>query len=64
MKLKKVNERPVSGQFVSVWEYNGVLWSGTFLWMDGTLKQYDPNDDHWFTADAGEQDKEYYVKAD
>jgi len=61
MKLKKVSSQPTSGQFVAVWMHNGVLWCATYQWFADRLKQYNSEDDNWFTADEGMQDKECYV---
>lgn len=32
-----VKEMPTSGQFVAVWEYEGILNSGDCKWEDGKL---------------------------
>lgn len=55
--MKLVTTQPTSGQFVAVWEYNGVLWSDTYMWEDGKLYQYAPDcegsEDEWLEVSDG-----------
>lgn len=49
-KMKRVNGMPKSGQFIGVWDYKGVIWSDTYKWQDGVLKEYYDHEDDWVTA--------------
>lgn len=33
-KIKKVKTMPEKGQFVVIWEYNGLPWCDTYLWTE------------------------------
>lgn len=47
--MKSVNKAPDTGQFVAIWQHNGVLWSGTYRWGDdGLLEEYNCGDDDYF----------------
>jgi hypothetical protein len=43
--MKEVPEMPTSGQFVTVWIYNGKVWSGTYRWRGENLFQYEEKTD-------------------
>lgn len=49
-KMKTVKGMPKSGQFIGVWCYNGVIWSDTFKWENGVLKEYNDHEDDWISA--------------
>lgn len=42
-----VKEMPTSGQFVAVWEYEGILNSGDCKWEDGKLFWWWHRCDEW-----------------
>ena len=52
--MKKTKTEPTSGQFVAMWEYNGVLWSQNTRIFNGKREVFiDANDenefgDEWF----------------
>ncbi len=43
--MREVSKMPTEGQFVIIWEYNGLPWSDTVKWEDGGLLIYDHEDD-------------------
>lgn len=36
----KTKDRPTEGTFTAVWEYDGHICSGHFMWENGTLMYY------------------------
>lgn len=50
-KMKRVKGMPKSGQFVGVWMSNGFIWSDTYKWQDGVLKEYDNHSYDWVCAE-------------
>ncbi|MCK5612539.1 hypothetical protein KAR91_62285 [Candidatus Pacearchaeota archaeon] len=38
--MKIVDEHPTEGQFIAVWEYDGVIWSEVRRWNNGKLEAY------------------------
>lgn len=38
---------PTEGQFVAVWEYDGLAWSGTYKWINGHLFIADDHGEEW-----------------
>lgn len=45
--MKEVQEMPTKGQFVAMWEYDGVLWAHTYKWEGKTLFRYDQGPDEF-----------------
>ena len=50
--MKKVWNKPTTGQFVEVYEYKGELWSMTYRWQQGKLQIYCRHQDDWVTDDS------------
>lgn len=64
--MKKVNEKPSSGAFVAVWEYDSGIFSNAFRWNDeGFLEIYNTFSDEWEEKlDRDGEDKRTYFVAD
>lgn len=46
--MKQLTVMPLIGQFVAVYEYNGEVWSGTYLWDDeGLITEYCSHEDEF-----------------
>ena len=46
--MKFTKTMPKTGQFIAVWEYNGVLWSETIKYKNlGSLYYYNTYEDKW-----------------
>jgi len=43
--MKQVDEMPTSGQFVAVWEYDGVIWSEVYINQGEYIDIYSADDD-------------------
>lgn len=50
--MKIVTEMPTSGNFVVVWEYNGKIWSDSFLFMGNELHIYQKLDEEGNMVDG------------
>jgi len=63
MYIKKVKEMPTEGQFVITWIWEGVVWSGTYAWIQGIL--YDLTFDEPASDDvlewAQDETKDYFI---
>ena len=42
-----LDEMPKTGQFVMIWQHNGVIWSETRKWEDGKLWYFLEGVDEW-----------------
>ena len=58
-KIKQVDKRPTTGQFIACWHYQGVLWSDTFKYINDSLKIYDKDTDDWCKPDG--RDKALFI---
>lgn len=47
----EVNEIPESGQFVLLWDFDGLPWSMVCKWDDDSLKEYDRVNDKFVDRD-------------
>lgn len=47
MKRVILTEMPKSGQFVAIWDYNGLPWASVYRWKGNTLLCYDEDSDGW-----------------
>lgn len=47
MKIKQLHSKPKSGQWVELWEYNGLICSDMFKIVDGITLQYYSEYDEW-----------------
>lgn len=45
--MKSTDIRPTAGQFVAIWFYNNLIWSGTFKYIDEKLHEFQPLADDW-----------------
>ena len=62
--MKEVKEKPTTGQFISVSEYNGEIWSSTHKFENGSLVTYNPDQDTWYLSDYdSEINCRYFVNA-
>lgn len=51
--IKRLKTLPTVGQFVCVWEHNGMIWSGTFQVMEkGLYARYDVGEDDFIPGCA------------
>jgi len=48
--MKQVSEMPTSGQFIMLWEFNGVVWSSTVKIEGGIEYIYNENDDEFVSV--------------
>lgn len=44
----RTDKMPDKGQFVAVWEFNGLPWSRTLRARNAELHYYDPRMDVWY----------------
>lgn len=48
---KTWDDRPNNGQFIATWEYpKGEIWSATYAYIGGELRQWDDNVEVWTDA--------------
>jgi len=53
--MREVKNRPTSGQFVAVWQYNDKIWSDTYCYRKNELCMWNETKDDFFlipTSDA------------
>ena len=64
IKMKEVKEKPTTGQFISVNEHDGEIWSSTHKFENGSLVTYNPDQDTWYLSDYDnpEIDYKYFIK--
>lgn len=43
----EVKERPKDGQWVELWEYDGVAWANTYKIEDGVMYRESDNGNYW-----------------
>lgn len=66
--MKQVNEMPIDGQFVVVWENDNGLWSATFMFEEGVLFEYTSSEGDWescsthYFKENSNRPTAYYVK--
>lgn len=49
--MKILNDAPEEGNFVAVWEYQGCIWSDSFMFINGSLHIYQKNDEYGEVVD-------------
>jgi hypothetical protein len=64
--MKRANEMPTEGQFLVVWEFNGLPWSSVYRYHDGAMERYElAKGDEWSSNNwihhEGMTGVEYYV---
>ena len=50
--MREVFETPKDKQFVVIWSYNNLLWSGTFRYEDDLLERYSADADKWESSEG------------
>ena len=58
--MKQVEEMPVSGQFVAVWQYNKKPWSEVYEWIDAELYIYNETADEAYIVEDLQSLKEHH----
>jgi hypothetical protein len=58
-KMREVDARPNTGQFVAMWTYNDLPWCDTYKFVGDVLHVYDPSIDD-FDVDENEEDHHQY----
>lgn len=48
--MREVEEKPKSGQFVSMSVFDGEIWARTYKWWGGDLMEYNPDNESWGDA--------------
>ena len=60
--MQELTEMPLSGQFISVHEYDGAIWSTTLRWgEDGDLETYIDGKDEFMDMEYTQNDELRYT---
>lgn len=63
--MRRTKKMPKQGQFVAIWEYNGVLWSGVYKYIEDVIYRYNPYADEFeqlgYSFEAYAENNVYFI---